>query len=145
MRWFKRSSFEKSLQKLGRFLALRELYRLVNERHSPEARGRNLLRAWLTPEQRVQFDSFGYFDVKGCASGKKYRIHFGISANVHELGEGDLPKMGWCFVPSGNLVPGDVMLAQKIALETGEKAALAVANPFPAMPPAYRGQLDRHF
>jgi hypothetical protein len=25
--------------------------------------------------------------------------------------------MGWCFVPSGHLVAGDVMLAQKIALE----------------------------
>jgi hypothetical protein len=33
----------------------------------------------------------------------------------------------WCFVPEGNLVAGDVMLAQKIALETNERAALAVA------------------
>jgi len=31
---------------------------------------------------------------------------------------------GWCFVPSAYLVAGDVMLAQKIALETDEKAAL---------------------
>jgi hypothetical protein len=38
--------------------------------------------------------------------------------------------MGWCFVPRGQLVPGDVMLAQKIALETNETAALAVANRF---------------
>jgi hypothetical protein len=35
------------------------------------------------------------------------------------------------FVPMGDLVPGDVMLAQKIALETNERAALAVANKFP--------------
>jgi hypothetical protein len=145
MRWFRLGGFEQSLQKLARLLALRELYRLVNEKHSPEARGRNLLRAWLTVEQRDQFDSFGYFDVRGCASGKKYRIHFGISANVHELGDGDLPKMGWCFVPAGNLVPGDVMLAQKIALETSETAALAVANPFPATPPICRGHLRRQF
>jgi hypothetical protein len=39
--------------------------------------------------------------------------------------------MGWCFVPSGHLVAGDVMLAQKIALETNERAALVVANKFP--------------
>ena len=39
-------------------------------------------------------------------------------------------KMGWCFVPKGYLVAGDVMLAQKIALETDELAALAVARRF---------------
>ena len=44
------------------------------------------------------------------------------------------PKMGWCFVPKGYLVPGDVMLAQKIALETDELNALAVANRFPPTP-----------
>ena len=33
-----------------------------------------------------------------------------------------------CFAPDGYLVPGDVMLAQKIALETDELATLAVAN-----------------
>jgi hypothetical protein len=30
-------------------------------------------------------------------------------------------------MPEGNLVVGDVMLAQKIALETNERAAIAVA------------------
>ena len=34
------------------------------------------------------------------------------------------------FVPEGNLVPGDVMLAQKIALETDEQGALAIAKQF---------------
>jgi hypothetical protein len=33
----------------------------------------------------------------------------------------------WCFGPRGNLVVGDVLLAQKIALET-ELEALAKAN-----------------
>jgi hypothetical protein len=37
---------------------------------------------------------------------------------------------GWCFVPKDNLVAGDVMLAQKIALETDERGALAVARNF---------------
>jgi hypothetical protein len=39
--------------------------------------------------------------------------------------------MRYCFIPMGHLVPGDVMLAQKIALETEELAALEVANRFP--------------
>ena len=42
--------------------------------------------------------------------------------------------MRYCFVPKGNLVPGDVMLAQKIALETDELAALELANKFPPGP-----------
>ena len=39
--------------------------------------------------------------------------------------------MRYCFIPEGNLVPGDVMLAQKIALEDDELAALELANRFP--------------
>jgi hypothetical protein len=34
----------------------------------------------------------------------------------------------WCFGPEGELPIGDVMLAQKIALENNEQAALGVAN-----------------
>jgi hypothetical protein len=33
-----------------------------------------------------------------------------------------------CFAPVGALVQGDVMLAQKIALETDEQSALTVAT-----------------
>ena len=72
----------------------------------------------------------------GCDSGKKQRIHVGFSAKVQELDRNEKPIIGSCFVPKGSLVPGDVMLAQKIALETGEYAALAAANrlPIPAGP-----------
>jgi hypothetical protein len=82
----------------------------------------------LSSEQRAQFDAFKCFDVTGCNSGKGYRIQHGVSANVHELDDAGQPVMGWCFVPAGNLVPGDVMLAQKIALERNESGALAVAQ-----------------
>ncbi|WP_425305334.1 hypothetical protein [Bradyrhizobium erythrophlei] len=96
-----------------------------------EERGVNLLREWLSPEQRAQFDAKRYFDVIGCDSGKRYRIHYGETTNVHEIGDDDLPSVGWCFMPVGSLVVGDVMLAQKIALETYEYGALAVANRCP--------------
>jgi len=96
-----------------------------------EERGVNLLREWLSPEQRAQFDAKRYFDVIGCDSGKRYRIHYGETTNVHELGDDDLPSVGWCFMPEGSLVAGDVMLAQKIALDTHEYRALAVANRSP--------------
>jgi hypothetical protein len=93
-----------------------------------EERGVNLLREWLSPEQRAQFDTKRYFDVIGCDSGKRYRIHYGETTNVHEIGDDDLPSVGWCFMPEGSLAAGDVMLGQKIALETHESGALAVAN-----------------
>ena len=95
-----------------------------------EVRGIRLLQAWLSPEQLVQFNKYGYFEVTGCQTGKRYRICYGTATNIHELDQHGRPKAGWCFVPNQPLVPGDVMLAQKIALETDEWAALAVAKSF---------------
>jgi hypothetical protein len=120
--------------------AVRGLYRRAKEGDTPSVRGLRLLRSWLSPEQLAQFDAFGYFDVTGSDSGKKYRIKFGMCANIQEFGDDGAPRWGWCFVPDNCQVPGDVMLAQKIALETGERAALAVANKFGACAPvAARG------
>jgi hypothetical protein len=115
------------------FQTLRERHQ--NRFRDREARGIKLLREWLTPEQRAQFDAKRYFDVIGCDSGKRYRIHYGSSTNVHQIDIEGRSIDGWCFVPSGHLVPGDVMLAQKIALETNEFRALDVANRFPVQVP----------
>jgi hypothetical protein len=95
-----------------------------------KARGITLLREWLSAEQQAQFDTSKCFDVIGCDSRKRYRISHGTGTNIHEIDDAGRPIMGWCFVPNGELVAGDVMLAQKIALETNERAALAVANRF---------------
>jgi hypothetical protein len=62
---------------------------------------------------------------------KAYRIRYGSATNVYEIDGDGRSIVGWCFVPKGNLVAGDVMLAQKIALETNELRALAAANRFP--------------
>jgi hypothetical protein len=107
--------------------AIRDWYQLPRK---SELRGRELLREWLSPEQLAQYDSHNYFEVMGCHTGKRYRIRHGIGANIYELDDDGLPKVGWCFVPKDNLVAGDVMLAQKIALETDERSALAVALNF---------------
>src|SRR3984893_15737628 len=95
-----------------------------------EARGIKLLREWLSPEQFAQYDAKSYFEVTGCHSRKRYRISHGTSMNIHELDGAGRPRVGLCFAPKGYLVAGDVMLAQKIALETDERGALAVANKF---------------
>jgi hypothetical protein len=114
----------------GRWRAVRRLYRSLVRSKNPEERGRRLLRQWLSAEQRRQFDTLNFFEVVGSDTGRRFRIQYGSAANVGELNEAGRLIMGWCFVPRGQLVPGDVMLAQKIALETDETAALAVANRF---------------
>jgi hypothetical protein len=135
----------RATERVRRARALRGLYKSNHRKDAPEARGLRLLRTWLSPEQCAQLDALGHFDVTGSVTGKKYRIYFGISANVQEIGEDGSPRAGWCFVPDGYLVPGDVMLAQKIALETSEAAALAVANRFPVTIPGFRRDAQRPF
>jgi hypothetical protein len=128
MFWFRRSGSSPSVS------AVRALYRSFIEQNGPERRARGLLREWLSPDQRAQFDADGYFEVTGSHTGRRYRIHQGKMSNVLELDEGMAPKIGWCFVPERALAAGDVMLAQKIALETDEAAVLAVAKPFSLRP-----------
>ena len=103
---------------------LRERLRTVED--IGEARGISLLREWLSPKQSSQFDASKCFDVVGCDSGRRYRIRHGTGTNVHEIDDGGRPVMGWCFVPSGHLTAGDVMLAQKIALAVCLKNPLAM-------------------
>ncbi|MGA7809505.1 hypothetical protein [Bradyrhizobium sp.] len=95
-----------------------------------QSRGRKLLREWLSPEQLAQYDAHNYFEVTGCHTARRYRIHHGTGMNVFQLEHVGRPLIGWCFVPQDDLVAGDVMLAQKIALETDEQGALAVAKCF---------------
>ena len=134
--------FEKSLHiangQLRRLLAdasrrgqaIRRWYR-ESGLNEAEMRGLRLLSEWLSPEQLAQYHARNYFDVTGCHSGKRYRICHGTATNIYELDSAGRPRVGWCFIPKNHLVAGDVMLAQKIALETDESAALSVAKKFP--------------
>jgi hypothetical protein len=113
-----------------RIRAMCDRLRTSLRENNPEARGRKLLREWLSTDQLAQFDDKRYFDVVGCDTGRRYRIHYGSAANIDELDDCDRPLITYCFAPKAPLVPGDIMLAQKIALETDERSALAVANRF---------------
>jgi len=95
-----------------------------------EARAIKLLKEWLSAQQLAQFNARRYFDVIGCHTGKNYRICYGTATNIYELGYAGRPQSVLCFVPNRHLAAGDVMLAQKIALETDEWSALAVAKRF---------------
>jgi hypothetical protein len=91
-------------------------------------RGIRLLKENLSPAQRQQYDKHAYFEVTGGKTGKRYRIRYGRSMNIDQLDKNGRRVCGWCFFPHGNLVTGDVMLAQKLALELFESEALKVAN-----------------
>jgi hypothetical protein len=95
-----------------------------------EARAVRLLKEWLSAQQLAQFNARRYFDVIGCHTAKRYRICYGTATNIYELDYAGRPQSVLCFVPNSSLVAGDVMLAQKIALETDEWSALAVAKRF---------------
>ncbi len=97
-------------------------------RFETEARALTLLKEWLSPKQRACYERFRYFDVVGSDTGTNYRIHHGNQTNIEELSNTGQHVCKWCFVPDGDLVAGDVMLAQKIALETNERGAISVAH-----------------
>jgi hypothetical protein len=96
-----------------------------------QARGMRLLGENLTPAQRAQYAKHEYFDVLGGESGRRYRIRHGFQSNVEQLDSKGRPQRLLCFMPEGDLVIGDVMLAQKLALELFELQTLEVANSFP--------------
>jgi hypothetical protein len=108
--------------------ATRALFIRHGAEGTPEGRSLRLLRKWLWPAQQEQFARKGYFEVVGSDSGKRYRIHAGTSVNVSEIDERGRLQEGLCFMPIGALPIGDVMLAQKIALETCEREVRAVAR-----------------
>jgi hypothetical protein len=87
-----------------------------------------LLRPWLSPEQARQYDSQKHFEVIGSDTGTRYRIRHGQMMNIDQLDSAGNKVCVLCFTPEGDLVAGDCMLAQKIALETFETKVLAIAN-----------------
>jgi hypothetical protein len=82
----------------------------------------DLMKAWLSPAQLKQFERHRSFEVTGSRGGW-YLIEEGSTFNVAARGFGRI-----CFVPKGALAFGDVMLAQKIMLESDEGAVLKIAK-----------------
>jgi hypothetical protein len=121
---------------IGRILLRQLWWRIVSllsvdHRSAPYRRGLELLKANLTAGQLNDFLTYRCFDVVGSSSGRTYRIRLAGAMNVEELDQRGRCTRRLCFVPEGKLVDGDVMLAQKVALEAFEAEALAIANKFP--------------
>src|SRR6266576_901020 len=105
---------------------LRAFWIALGDGTTAAERGNRLLRDNLTARQLEQYDGCRCFEVVGGQTGRRYRVHFANAINVDELdAEGRCIKK-LCFRPEGYLVMGDILLAQKIALEVYEADALAV-------------------
>lgn len=106
-----------------------------------DCRAQTLLRSHLTQSQRDSLDTNGYFEVVGNATGTTYRIkqrHTLTQRNVVSMAHGKenlaydaAPMMvrGSCLM---RLPSGDVLLAQKLCLETDEINFLSTACSAPA-------------
>lgn len=102
-------------------------YYLPNE--AAEAKARVLLERALTQEQRRDLFARGYFYVKGKRF--TYRIREGHSGNVDALDARGCVISRFCAHPLGRVPFYDVMLAQKLWIETDENMFLKKAAPCP--------------
>ena len=120
----------------GLLRSLDEAPRLARDLGVPDtaAQGQSLrlLVRNLTPTQRHQLARHDYFEVIGGESGMRYRIRYGPALNVETLDENGRRQHMLCFAPQGCLPVGDIMLAQKIALELFEADAIKTANVSPS-------------
>jgi hypothetical protein len=73
----------------------------------------------------------------GGETGGRYRIKYGFEMNVELLDTKGSVVRSLCFMPEGELAVGDVMLAQKLALELFESQTLEVANSFSSAHPLF--------
>ena len=113
---------------LGALIAITLAWRGPKRNREAEEKALRLLRSWLTPRQNQQWDTNKGFEVIGSDSGTRYYIRRGKGMNIDQLDAGGKVVALWCFTPDGNMPMGDVMLTQKIALETMEKKVLCTAN-----------------
>lgn len=102
------------------------------KRDAAEKVAAELLREHLSDDQREEFDKHGRFTVGivgGDGQSRRYQICRGLSGNVKELAADGRAIASFCIHPDVAAFPfHDNMLAQKLMLETDEKAFRRIAN-----------------
>src|SRR6266511_4325720 len=89
-------------------------------RREAELRAEKLLLSWLSPSQRDQYRSRGWFDVVS-RGGNRYRI---CPWKVTRL---DIPRCAYCIEAVPRVPAADEMLANKLVVARGGEEALLVA------------------
>lgn len=121
----------------SRFAAflIRDAYRVtvfepdLDDRDSTARRNaKSLLLKSLSAAQRYSYVNESYFEVRG-SSGTHYRIRHGANFNIQVLdAPGGLSKDRLCGRPATPMPIEDILLAQKLCLETDDVAFRRVAN-----------------
>lgn len=109
---------------------------LPSDYERAEKRSLELLWDWLSDAQRRELHFEGHFTVCGEHSGRKFHISKKSSYGLTELDDNGTPVAHYCVVPAGASAVGDIMLAQKVWMETDERSTLAKANRMAAYLPA---------
>ncbi len=102
---------------------------IIAARAKVTARAESLLLSALTPDQTKDFRKTSEFTVISKDGKRTYRITYGIAGNVILIEKGK-PVARYCIHPTG-IPTEDVMLAQKLMLETDEESFLRIANRTP--------------
>lgn len=92
-------------------------------RQAAESRARHLLISLLNARQRADFQSYGYFVVT-MHTGRIFCVLPRFVFNVVDLCSGDR----YCCMPEVDIPLADLMLAQKLLLESDPETFFAVAN-----------------
>lgn len=97
------------------------------ERAAAKERARLLLIQHLTEAQIREFTEHGWFEIEA-PSGRRYRLLQGSHGNVRVIDRGaEIERL--CIAPAAYDLPfEDVMLAQKLAIETDEPSFRRIAN-----------------
>ncbi len=90
-----------------------------------EARAERLLLSHLTPAQVVEYKTMRRFRVL-LQDGSEFIVEKGYSRNVFRIEDGKKVQ-AYCIHPSETMPDGDVMLAQKLMLESDRKAFERIA------------------
>lgn len=121
------SLFEQSLREYTeRYIAAPEA-RTAETANEANQRARTLLLESLSPSQREDYLRQQHFFVTG-SSGARYRIHRGKVSNVEVIGPDGQVHETLCGVPAVEMPIEDILLAQKLSLETDDRAFRRVAH-----------------
>jgi hypothetical protein len=115
LQWLHRGAVEALIAEAGERLAEQRVIALLVDN--------------LTEAQRRQFAAHRYFDVIGGETGRRYRLWHRSAQNIEELDHFGTRRCIWCVHPVG-VALGDVLLAQKVALELFERDALNIARSY---------------
>jgi hypothetical protein len=99
------------------------------ERFQAVERAKALLIDNLDNEQRAQFTKDRHFIVHSRDRQRRYRVEQGFAGNVKLLRQDGKAIASFCIHPDDRRIPAeDVMLSQKLLLETAEEEFLRIAN-----------------